>query len=91
MINYQDLFKFTAFFTPRTTLAIPLAEDIDLAISKYSRELIQAELELRVIAGRVRVLEEQIRYLSRATAKLSNPETAGELIELYRQAYRKFD
>ena len=85
MINYQDILKFTAFFTPRTTSAIPLADEVDLAISKYSRELIQAELELRTIAGKVRVLEEQIRYLNRATAKLSNPETAGELIELYQK------
>jgi len=92
MINYQDLFKFTAFFTPKPVpVPVPvLAEDIKLAISKYSRELVTAELDLRVIAGQVRVLEEQIRYLNRATAKLSNPETAGELIESYREAYQKF-
>ena len=85
MINYQDLFKFTAFFTPKPVPVPVMAEDIKLAISKYSRELVVAELDLRVIAGQVRVLEEQIRYLNRATAKLSNPETMDEIIELYQK------
>jgi len=51
MINYQDLLKFTAFFTPKPVPAISLADDVDLAISKYSRELVVAELELRLMAG----------------------------------------